>query len=81
MVAEVVLRMDSRYRVVLGKDIREKLEIRKGEKLIAVPFSGGVVIFSEKGRGFAGSLSGFHFEEEKHEATRYLRRMGKDANP
>jgi len=64
--------VDSKYRVTLGREVRSKAGIDKGDKLIAIPFKGGIVLVSIKGKSFKGCLDGFGFREEKHEATRYL---------
>jgi bifunctional DNA-binding transcriptional regulator/antitoxin component of YhaV-PrlF toxin-antitoxin module len=65
--------VDSRYRVVLGKRIRRESGIKKGERLVAVPFRGGVVLQAVRGR-FTGSLAGFNFVEEEHEADAFVKR-------
>ena len=66
------VRMDEKRRAVLTKRLRRAAGLEEGEDLVAIPFWGGVVLTSPKGKKFAGSLSGFGFEEEKHQATRYL---------
>ena len=69
--------VDEKYRVLLGKELREKVGIEKGEELLAVPFHGGIILLSLKGKRFEGSLEGFGFDEEKHEASKYLFGEGK----
>ncbi len=80
IVGKPLLRMDSRHRIVLGKRLRRVSGIVKGDKLVAVPFKGGIIIVSTKQSSFVGSLNGFHFVEEKHEADAFLKRMNVDAN-
>jgi len=76
-VAEATVVVDSKYRVVLEKRVRNLAGIVKGEKLVAVPFSGGVILASAAGRKFAGSLDGFSFREEDHEADQYVTGVAK----
>lgn len=64
--------VDNKYRVTLGKEVRSKAGIGKGDKLIVIPFRGGIVLVPVKGKSFKGCLDGFSFREEEHEATRYL---------
>jgi len=77
--AEVTVVVDSKYRVVLERKVRAAAGISKGERLIAIPFQGGVILASAAGKKFAGSLRGFGFREEDHEATRFL--AGQAAKP
>ncbi len=72
--------MDSKRRIVLGKRIRRASGIGPDDDLVAFAFHGGILITSTKGKHFAGSLTGFHFEEEKHDATKYLEMRLKDAS-
>ena len=67
-----VLKVDEKYRVVLDKDVREVAGLEKGDELLAIPFRGGVILASLKGKRFVGSLSGFHYDEAAHEASKYL---------
>jgi bifunctional DNA-binding transcriptional regulator/antitoxin component of YhaV-PrlF toxin-antitoxin module len=67
-----VLRVDDRYRVVLDKEVREFLKVRPGDKVLAIPSSDGVLMVSLKGKRFNGSLPGFRFREQDHEASRFL---------
>ena len=67
-----VLKVDDRYRVVLDKEVRDFLKVRPGDKVLAIPHSGGVLIASLKGEKFKTSLTGFKYEERRHEASRYL---------
>lgn len=71
--------VDSKYRVVLDKKVRRVAAIKKGERLVAVPFKGGVILMSSNGRSFVDSLHGFKFKEAKHEADRYLLGESKNA--
>lgn len=64
--------MDDKYRVLLNKDIREKADLTGQEELVAIPFRGGVTLLSLEGKNYKGSLTGFGFDEEKHEASEYL---------
>jgi len=74
---EATVVVDSKYRVVLGKQVRAAVGIAKGDRLVAVPFAGGVILASSAGRSFADSLDGFKFREEDHEADRFLAKMTK----
>ncbi len=69
--------VDGKYRVLLGKKLRQETGIEKGEKLLAIPFYGGMILLSLKGKHFKGSLNGFNFKEEKHEASKYLFKVGR----
>ena len=64
--------VDEKHRVLLGKDLRSKAGLAKGERLVAIPFHGGVILLSLKGRSFKESLPGFGYIEEQHEASRFL---------
>jgi len=64
--------LDDKYRIVLDKKTREIAGINKRDRLVAVPFKGGVILLASRDRKFAGSLAGFDFEEERHEASRFL---------
>lgn len=72
--------VDSKYRIVLEKKVRTAAGIKKGERLVAVPFKGGVILMSSNGKSFVDSLRGFGFREEKHQADRYLLRVRKSAH-
>lgn len=67
---EVVL--DDKYRVVLDKRTREIAAVKKGDRLAVIPFKGGVILVSARGRKFTGSLAGFGFNEERHEAAHFI---------
>ena len=67
-----VLRVDDRYRVLLDKEVRELLKVAPGDKVLAIPYSEGVLITTLKGRKFKTSLTGFRYREASHEASRYL---------
>jgi bifunctional DNA-binding transcriptional regulator/antitoxin component of YhaV-PrlF toxin-antitoxin module len=69
--------VDSKYRVVLEKRVRAAAGIVKGERLVAVPFAGGVILASAAGKRFAGSLDNVRFREEDHEADRFLAKLTK----
>ena len=64
--------LDDKYRVVLDKKIREVAGINKGDRLVAIPFKGGVILVAPRDRKFAASLTGFEFKEERHEASRFI---------
>jgi bifunctional DNA-binding transcriptional regulator/antitoxin component of YhaV-PrlF toxin-antitoxin module len=69
--------LDDKYRVVLDKRTREVAGINKGDRLVAVPFKGGVILVAPRGHKFVGSLTGFEFKEERHEGSRFIfRRKG-----
>lgn len=68
--AQVVL--DEKYRIVLDKRVREVAGLKKGERLVVIPFKGGVIIVAPRGRHYTGSLTAFHFKEHRHEASRYI---------
>lgn len=67
-----VVRVDDRYRVLLDREARKLLKVEPGDKLLAIPFSEGVLITSLKGKRFKTSLPGFRYREEVHEASRFL---------
>ena len=64
--------MDDRYRVLLDREVRELLKVEPGDKVLAIPYSEGVLITSLKGKKFKTSLAGFRYKEESHEASQYL---------
>jgi len=63
--------LDDKYRIVLDKRTRAVAGIKKGDRLIAIPFKGGVILVTPRDRRFAGSLKSFGFSEERHEASRF----------
>lgn len=72
-----VLKVDDRYRVVLDREIRKKLKVSPGDKVLALASTEGVVITNLKGKTFESLHPGFDYREEKHEASRYLFDAGK----
>jgi bifunctional DNA-binding transcriptional regulator/antitoxin component of YhaV-PrlF toxin-antitoxin module len=68
----VLLKVDDRYRVVLDKEVREKLKVEPGDEVLAIPSTDGILLTSLKGKKFESSLTGFNYREELHEASRYL---------
>ena len=62
---------------MLDKKTRSVAGLKKGDRLVAIPFRGGVILVAPTNRKFAGSLSGFGFDEEAHEASRFLFRRRK----
>ena len=46
--------------------------MKKGAKLVAIPFRGGVMLLDVTGKSFVGNMTGFGFHEEEHEASRFL---------
>ena len=70
--------VDDEHRVHLTRELREKAGISKGDRLLAIPFSGGIILVALKGRKFAGYLKDFVYDEEAHEATKHLVGRGQD---
>jgi hypothetical protein len=64
--------LDDKYRVLLDRRTREIAGINKRDRLVAIPFKGGVILVAPGARKFEGSLSGFGFAEERHEASRFI---------
>lgn len=67
-----VLDIDEKNRVLLDKKVRKTTGFKKGDKLVAIPFKGGVMLVNVKNKDFAGSLDNFNYKEEKHEASKFL---------
>ncbi len=67
-----MLKVDDRYRVLLDKEVRKLLKVSPGDKVLAIPYSEGILITSLKGKQFKTSLTGFNYKETSHEASRYL---------
>jgi bifunctional DNA-binding transcriptional regulator/antitoxin component of YhaV-PrlF toxin-antitoxin module len=63
--------LDDKYRVVLNKRTREVAGINRGDRLVVIPFKGGVILVTPRGK-FKNSLPGFGFKEERHEASRFI---------
>ncbi len=72
-----VLKVDDRYRVVLDREIREKLKVRPGDKILALPSTDGVLMTILRGKKFESLHPGFNYREEEHEESRYLFGEGK----
>jgi bifunctional DNA-binding transcriptional regulator/antitoxin component of YhaV-PrlF toxin-antitoxin module len=81
LTAKASVRMDSKQRIVLSKRLRKASGIERGDESVAIPFHGGFIIAPTTGKGFAGSLTGFQFNEGTHEATKYLGLKLKHADP
>ena len=73
-----VVVVDDKHRVLLTREVRERAGISRGDRLLAIPFSGGVVLVALRGKKFAGYLRDFVYDEEAHEATRYLLGGGRE---
>jgi bifunctional DNA-binding transcriptional regulator/antitoxin component of YhaV-PrlF toxin-antitoxin module len=64
--------LDDKYRIVLDRRTRAVAGIKKGDRLVAIPFKGGVILVAPRDGRFAGSMKGFEFAEEQHEASRFI---------
>lgn len=64
--------LDDKYRIVLDRKTRAVAGIKKGDRLVTIPFKGGVILVTPRDRSFAGSLKGFEFSEEQHEGSRFI---------
>jgi len=67
-----VVVVDDKYRVHLPRRVRERVGISKGSRLLIIPFHEGLILIALKGKKFAGYLKDFVYDEEAHEATKYL---------
>lgn len=67
-----LLSLDDKNRLLLDKKIREASGLKKGAKLVAIPFKGGVMLVDVSSKSFIGSMTGFAFDEGKHEASKFL---------
>ena len=67
-----LLKVDDRYRVILDKEVREKLKIEPGDELLAIPSTDGILLTSLKGMKYESSLPGFNYREELHQAFKHL---------
>jgi len=67
-----VLKVDDRYRIVLNKEIREKLQVKPGDAVLAIASTNGVLVTNLKGKKYDTLDPGFNYREEEHEASRYL---------
>ena len=67
-----VLSLDEKSRVLLDKNIREVSGLKKGSKLVAIPFKGGVTFVDVTGKSFFGSRPRYAYDEEQHEASKFL---------
>lgn len=61
-----------KYRVLLDRKTMRIAGINRRDKLVVIPFKGGVILVVPRGRKFQGSLAGFGFGEERHEASRFI---------
>ena len=56
-----IVTISSRYQIVIPKDVREKLELRPGQKVQALPFKGRVELIPlepiEAARGFVRGVN------------------------
>ncbi len=46
-------------------------------RLVAIPFKGGVILMDSSRKSFVGSMRGFAFNEETHEASKLLSKEGR----
>ena len=58
------------------KKVREVSGMKKGSKLVAIPFKGGMTLVDVSGKSFVGNISGFGYKEEEHEASKFLTWQG-----
>ena len=72
--------LDDKYRVSLGREVAQESGVKKGERLAVIPFHGGVILEAGGKTKFTESLPGFAFEESRHEADSYVRKLVKDAD-
>ncbi len=68
----VQVTLDDRYRIVLDRKTRQVAGLQRGDRLVVIPFKGAVILVAPRGREYAGSLTGFNFVENRHEASRYI---------
>ena len=64
--------LDEKCRIVLDKKTRAVAGLKRGDRLTAIPFKGGVILVAPSKRRFEGSLTGFRYTEERHEASRFI---------
>ena len=67
-----VVVVDDKNRISLTRELREKVGISKGDRLLAVPLGGAILLIPLRGKKFAGYLKDFVYDEKAHEASRYL---------
>jgi len=67
-----VVVVDDKNRISLARELRERVGISKGDRLLAVPFGGAILLIPLKDRRFVGYLKDFTYDEGAHEASRYL---------
>ena len=67
-----VLSLDEKSRVVLDKNVRKVSGMKKGAKLVAIPFKGGVMLVDVTGNSFIVNMPGFAYREGDHEASKFL---------
>ncbi len=72
-----LLTLDQKNRVLLDRKVRETSGLRKGARLVAIPFKGGVILVDASRKSFVGSMRGFAFNEERHEASKFLFKEGR----
>jgi len=70
-----LLNVDEKNRVLLDKNVLKVTGFKKGDKLVAIPFKGGVTLVNVKNKSFVGSLTNFKFKEENHEGSNFLFRV------
>lgn len=63
--------IDEKNRVLLDLKVRKTAGLKRGDKLVAIPFRGGVILVNAREK-FTGSLKGFSYDEERHEASKFL---------
>lgn len=57
---------------MIPSEVRKVVGIRKGDRILVLPFAKGILLLNLKDKRFEGSLRGFKFKEEMHEASRAL---------
>ena len=67
-----VLCLDEKSGVLLDKKLREVSGMKKAAKLVAVQFKSGVMLVGVSEKSFVGSMPGFAYREEEHEASKFL---------
>ncbi len=50
------LDVDEKNRILLDKRVREVTGFKKGDRLVAIPFKGGVMLVNVKNKSFVGNF-------------------------
>ncbi len=74
-----ITKLDKNYRIVIDKQMRAKLGLESGDRILLLPSGKEIRLIPIKGdKSFIGSLDKFDYDPQDHKAIELLLREVKD---